>query len=146
MRYLKTYESNSEMYQAFYVTPFYGSMPGAFIGDDHDKINIKQRRELFNNTLYNIVDDINNKYGDSLTVKMSRKPMTGVILKGDVYPIAQEVYDMFTNKGFKVRVVYGKGTMDRFDYSDINMCWGNVLIKIGRYMDSLINKSGIYEV
>ena len=137
MKYIRSYESLEETYKALYVTPLIVEKTGCYLMSYYP-IDIQKKIRM-------IADLINDKYKDDIVVGMVKSPVTGLIInKGDIEPIANQVYELYTGLEYGSRVVYGEGQMTRIK-PDINICDGELLVRIGRYMDTLKGKTGVFK-
>lgn len=131
-------EFDGEKYHGLYVTPIILDKRNLRFFDWYD--------ESIQETIKDLCHLINTKYKTDILVKLIPDIQPGLITKesADIKTIAKDIHNFLISKGLENRVVFGSGAVEEFD-KNINFCYGELLIKIGRKTDSLSGKSGLFE-
>lgn len=143
MKYILEYNKSMQEYKGLYVTPI--------ILDKTYCQFLNMYESHIQESISMLCDYINDKYVDSIVVKMTKRIQPGVILKkdSDVKEISEDIHKFLNDRDIENRVVYGEGTVSQIE-DDIHKCdtnlgpKGSLLSNIGRYTDLLKGKSGVY--
>lgn len=142
MKHINQYENFSENYKGLYITP--EILEKTYCRFLHFYSDEVQR------TILDLCNYINNKYKSYLVVKMIPDIEPGFIAsdKADIEKISKEIYEFLKNRNVESRVVYGEGTVgswsNNIHHCDTGRKNGTLLVKIGRYTDSLKGQYGIF--
>lgn len=130
---------NELNYTLVYVKPLFVTKNYKFIFNAYS--------EDFRKNWTSRLNELNDRWGNELIVKFGVKSIVfGCLIQGDRKELAELIIKDIINtlSDYDLIISYGIGKVSHI-YDNIHFCYGDVFVKVGRYLDKR-KKKGIYFV